>query len=78
MLESGIGEAYNIHLAALENCTLPGDVAPSDRYFTDDLIEPLCQIHKDGTIDVPSAPGMGFEVNEEKLRKYTVETVTVG
>jgi len=78
MLESGIGEAYNIHLAALENCTLPGDVAPSDRYFTDDLIEPLCQIHKDGTIDVPSAPGMGFEVDEEKLKKYAVETVTVG
>jgi len=78
MLESGIGEAYNIHLASLENCRFPGDVAPSDRYFTDDIIQPPCRIGKDGIIDVPSVPGMGFEVDEEKLKKYAVETVTVG
>ncbi len=77
LLESGVGEAYNLHFATLDNCKFPGDAAPSDRYFTDDIIEPLTEIHKDGTIEVPQIPGMGFDVNEGKLKKYTVETLTV-
>jgi O-succinylbenzoate synthase len=77
MLESGVGEAYSTHLATLDNFKLPGDVAPSDRYFTDDIIEPLTNIHKDGTMEVPQTPGMGFEINESKLKKYTLEAITV-
>ena len=77
MLESGVGEAYNIHFATLDNCKFPGDAAPSDRYFTDDIIEPTTEIGRDGTMKVPQRPGMGFEVNEEKLNKYMVESFTV-
>jgi len=77
MLESGVGEAYSTHLATLDNFKLPGDVAPSDRYFTDDIIEPMTEISRDGTMEVPQTPGMGFEINEGKLKKYTVEAITV-
>lgn len=37
MLESGIGRAPNLALAALPNFVLPGDVSASNRYFTHDI-----------------------------------------
>jgi O-succinylbenzoate synthase len=77
MLESGVGEAYNLHFATLDNCKFPADVAPSDRYFVEDIIDPLTQIGKDGTLEVPQVPGMGFGIDEDRLKKHTVEIVTV-
>ena len=71
MLESGVGEAYNLHFATLDNCKFPADVAPSDRYFVNDIIEPLTEIVKDGTIEVPQVSGMGFGIDEDKLKKHT-------
>ena len=59
MLESGIGRAANIHLSTLPNFTLPGDIAASKRYFDPDLIEPPIEVAADGTIAVPTAPGIG-------------------
>ena len=41
MLETGIGRAANVALAALPNFTLPGDLSASSRYFTTDVTEPL-------------------------------------
>ena len=40
MLESGIGRACNVALAALPNFTLPGDVSPSTRYWTAEVVTP--------------------------------------
>lgn len=77
MLESGIGEAFNIAVSTLPNYTIPGDVAPSDRYFTDDIIAPFIELNRDGTIDVPSTPGLGVALDEEKVKRYTVERVIV-
>src|SRR5438067_11334303 len=37
MLETGIGRAGDVALAALPNFTLPGDTSASDRYFKPDL-----------------------------------------
>jgi L-alanine-DL-glutamate epimerase-like enolase superfamily enzyme len=31
-----------------------------------------CKLNADGTIDVPSAPGLGIEVNERALEKFRV------
>ena len=59
MLESGIGRAHNIHLSTLPNFTLPGDVAASRRYFAPDLIDPEIEVRPDGTIAVPTGPGIG-------------------
>ena len=59
MLESGIGRAANIHLSTLPNFSLPGDVAASRRYFDPDLIEPPIEVAADGTIAVPTGPGLG-------------------
>jgi O-succinylbenzoate synthase len=40
MLESGIGRAHNIAMSTLAGFSLPGDVSASQRYWTEDIIEP--------------------------------------
>lgn len=73
MLESGVGRAINVALTALPGFTLPGDTSASDRYFWEDIVEPAWQLNRDGTLSVPSAPGIGVEVVPERLAKYTVQ-----
>ena len=38
---------------------LPGDVSGSDRFFAEDITEPI--VMRDGYVDVPSRPGLGVE-----------------
>ena len=72
MLESGIGRAGNVALASLPNFTLPGDISASKRYYKEDIVEPEFRVNPDGTVDVPSKPGIGVEVNMQMLEKVTV------
>jgi O-succinylbenzoate synthase len=72
MLESGIGRAGNVALASLPNFTLPGDISASKRYYKEDIVEPEFIVNKDGTMDVPTKPGIGLEVNLKCLDKVTV------
>ena len=55
MLETGIGRAANVALAALPGFTLPGDTSASDRYFRTDVTEPF--VLDDGHLRVPTCPG---------------------
>jgi O-succinylbenzoate synthase len=73
MLESGVGRAHNIHLSTLPNFTLPGDVAASRRYYAPDLIDPEIDVRPDGTIAVPSTPGLGVHIVEDRVRAATEE-----
>jgi O-succinylbenzoate synthase len=72
MLESGIGRAHNIALSTLQGFTLPGDVSASARYWAEDIIEPPVTVTPLGTIVAPDAPGLGFEINRERIEKLTV------
>ena len=71
MFESGIDRAHNIALSALSNFTLPGDTAASSNYWEEDIVDPAV-IVRDGRIDVPEGPGIGYIVNPERLAKYTL------
>jgi O-succinylbenzoate synthase len=71
MLETGIGRAGNVALASLPNFTLPGDISASNRYYAEDIAEPLFALNSDSTLTVPTAPGLGVAVNEEALNKFT-------
>ena len=75
MLESGIGRAHNIHLSTLPNFTLPGDVAASRRYYAPDLIAPEIDVRPDGTIAVPTGPGIGVNPVAERIEAATEERV---
>jgi O-succinylbenzoate synthase len=77
MLESGIGRAHNIHLASLPNFTLPGDIAASKRYYEPDLIDPPIDIAADGTIQVPTTPGIGVNIVRDRVAKATLRHVTL-
>jgi O-succinylbenzoate synthase len=76
MLESGIGRAANIHLSTLPNFSLPGDIAASKRYFSPDLIDPPIEVAADGTIAVPTGPGLGVAINEERIAAATLRLAT--
>jgi O-succinylbenzoate synthase len=71
MLETGIGRATNLALAALPGFTLPGDTSASRRYFHEDLTEPF-EVAPDGTMAVPTGPGIGVEPLAERLAATTV------
>jgi len=72
MLESGIGRAHNIALSTLSNFSLPGDVSASRRYWEADIIEPEVEVTPNGTIRVPSRPGIGFAPRLDRIEQLTV------
>jgi len=69
MLETGVGRAANLALAALENFTLPGDISATARYFAQDITPPF--VLEDGHIAVPAGPGTGVEVLPDVLDQLT-------
>jgi len=77
MLEAGIGRAHNIAMATQAGFTLPGDVSASARYWQEDIIEPAVTITSRGTIVAPEKPGLGFEVNTERIDSLTVRKQSI-
>jgi O-succinylbenzoate synthase len=73
MLEMGIGRAHNVHLASLPNFRLPGDVSASARYFATEIIGEPFTVDKNGTMKVPTKPGIGVTVLEDVIRKIATE-----
>ncbi|GAC1579786.1 MAG: o-succinylbenzoate synthase [Candidatus Dormibacteria bacterium] len=69
MLETGIGRAANVALAALPNLILPGDTSASDRYYREDLTPPF--VLEDGRLRVPTGPGIGVEVLRDVVDRLT-------
>jgi len=71
MPELGIGQAQGMALSTLSHCVYPTDVEASLRWFRDDIINPVLEV-KDGCLYPPSTPGLGFEVDDAKLKRYAV------
>ena len=69
MLETGIGRAANVALAALPNFTLPGDTSASGRYYREDITAPFVLV--DGQLHVPDAPGIGVTPLPDALEEVT-------
>ena len=69
MLESGVGRAGNVAMAAMKNFTLPGDTSASDRYYQKDITHPF--VLRDGRLDVPTGPGLGVVVDTDYLESIT-------
>jgi o-succinylbenzoate synthase len=72
MLETGLGRAANVALAALPGFTLPGDTSASDRYFSRDITRPF--MLEDGHIRVPTGAGLGVEPDPAVLADVTTST----
>ena len=76
LLEVGIGRAHNVAIASLPGYTLPGDISASDRYFERDVVDPPFTLNHDGTMTVPTGPGIGVEVDLDFLEHVTVRRET--
>jgi O-succinylbenzoate synthase len=78
LLETGLGRAGNLALAALPGFTLPGDTSASDRYYRTDLTPPF--VLEDGHLRVPTGAGIGVTPLADVLDDVTVarEWVPVG
>jgi O-succinylbenzoate synthase len=72
MLETGLGRAANLALAALPGFTLPGDTSGSGRYYRTDITAPF--VVQDGHLDVPTAPGIGVDPLSDELDAVTTGT----
>jgi O-succinylbenzoate synthase len=75
MLETGIGRAANVALAARPEFTLPGDTSASGRYYRTDLTPPF--VLRDGHLDVPTGPGIGVEPLPDVLAEVTTSVEVV-
>lgn len=66
LLESGVGRATNVALAAAPGVTMVGDLSPSSRFFATDLVDPPISMHA-GWIRVPDGAGSGATVDEARV-----------
>jgi o-succinylbenzoate synthase len=71
MPELGVGGVQAVHLAMLPGFRFPTDVESSRRWFVDDIVEPLITV-ENGMIAVPPGAGMGYALNTQVIRKFTV------
>ncbi len=76
MLETGVGRAAQLALASLPGFNLPGDISASERYYVPDIVPPFTLNAEDGTITVPSGPGLGIEIDFDRLAAVTLQRET--
>src|SRR6266849_2540454 len=75
MLETGLGRAGNVAMAAMPNFKLPGDTSASDRYYHRDITEPFVLV--EGRLRVPEGPGLGVTVDLAYLEEITTSVEVV-
>ena len=69
MMETGVGRAANVAFASLPGVTLPSDISATDRYYNPDVTEPPFVLGANSTLAVPDAPGIGVEVQPDRLEQ---------
>lgn len=72
MHEFGIGRATNVALSSLPNFTLPSDVSGSEKYYARDIVDPPVRA-VEGTVDVPTGPGLGHRVDVEWIEQEALQ-----
>jgi|APSaa5957512622_1039677.scaffolds.fasta_scaffold07072_2 muconate cycloisomerase len=71
-LDLGILDASYAHVcAATPACTLGSDIVGNFLREDDLIVEPL--VYKGSYVQVPEGPGLGVQLDEEALARYTVE-----
>jgi len=71
MLESGVGRAHNVALAALPGFSLPGDISASRRYWDQDVVEPPFEV-VEGMVHPAEGPGIGVIPHRGRMKALTV------
>lgn len=83
-VETGVGNAANIHLAASTGIVAYGCVVPVSTpqgkgkggiagiYYQDDIIQEAFE-YADGDVVVAPRPGLGIELDEDKIKHYRID-----
>ena len=77
MLESGVGRATALALAASARCTLPTDLGPSAAYTPHDVTSPPIGLDGDGRVVPPTGPGIGVVVDRDRLAEVGVDRLVL-
>ncbi len=77
MLESGIGRAHNLALAALPGFSIPGDVSESARYWERDVVVPPLSFDE-GRMPPTRGVGIGVEPDRARIDALTVRELRFG
>lgn len=75
MIEFGVSKAHNLAIASLSQLSLPGDFSATTHFWNEEPVEPPIVIESGG-IQLSDCPGIGVNLNEEILEKYTIERYT--
>ena len=59
-------------MASLPGFSLPGDISASNRYFAEDIVAQPFALNPNSTLSVPTGPGLGIQVVESLLERYTI------
>jgi len=76
LIESGVGRGHSIALATNTVFSTVGDIAASDRYFSDDLVRPQWTIN-DGHLVPSDRPGLGVDVDEAAVAHLAVRSLAI-
>jgi len=77
MLETGVGRAANLALASLPGFSLPGDISATDRYYEQDIITHRYTLNPNSTIDLPTGPGLGVELDLKALKSFSISEIEI-
>jgi O-succinylbenzoate synthase len=73
MLDTGLGRAANIALAAHPGATIAGDISATARFFSEDVCPPFVVDGPAGagSIVVPTGDGLGVTVDPAAIGRLT-------
>lgn len=71
MLEYGVGRAFNVAAASMDNCIFPADLSPSEFYYKDSIINHSLDVNSQGLIDVPTVFGLENIMDKKIINRYT-------
>lgn len=74
---SDILTAASLHLNAYQKYPVFQEFCTNDTPLSRDLVLNPLQLDHDGYVAVPSTPGLGIELNDEAVAKYTIESWAV-
>lgn len=74
MVESGVSKYMHVQLATLADTWMAGDLSDMSRYFEKDIITTPIEFSK-GSLAVDFRPGLGTDIDEAVLDKYTLDKI---
>lgn len=72
MPELGIASVQALEIASLPGFVYPTDIEESRRWYAEDLVTPMITIDRKGRIQWPRN---GYAIDEERLERFTTETL---